>query len=266
METGIYKNILNETYHRSKEWSALSCSGIKDFLKAPAVYKAKKETAESTNDAFLLGSAFHAVVLEPDVYEESFAVFDGTRRGKAWESFAQENCYKTIITPSIQSTVEAMREAVMKDETALALISAQGECEESVFWNDATYGFPCKCRPDKRIPELKMLIDLKSTVDASPEGFAKSVINYGYDIQAAWYLSGINAAQSDLYRDFLFVAVEKNPPYLTQVYRATDDVIESGKKKIRSMIGRYAECLKTDVWPGYDGGVIDIVLPSWAIK
>ena len=49
----------------------------------------------------------------------------------------------------------------------------------------------------------KVLVDFKKTQDASESGFTRSVYNYGYNLQSAFYLEGFSADR------FFFVAVEE---------------------------------------------------------
>jgi hypothetical protein len=53
-------------------------------------------------------------------------------------------------------------------------------------------GTPCKVRPDLyNSKDSGIVLDLKTTIDASPKGFAKSVRQYGYLFQAAWYMTAL---------------------------------------------------------------------------
>ena len=62
-----------------------------------------------------------------------------------------------------------------------------------------------------------MVVDLKSTIDASARGFAKSVRTYGYAFQCAWYLEEGLQPNGEKPTEFIFLAVEKKAPYLTAV-------------------------------------------------
>jgi exodeoxyribonuclease VIII len=74
---------------------------------------------------------------------------------------------------------------------AASQLLAGAERELSLFWTDARYHVPCKARYDARNHGLVM--DLKTTQDASPEGFARQAANLLYHCQAAHYFSGEHA-------------------------------------------------------------------------
>ena len=69
-----------------------------------------------------------------------------------------------------------------------------------------------------------MIVDIKTTVDASPSGFDKQVWQYGYGIQDAFYRRVCSLAGLDV-DDFIFVAVEKQPPYVVAVHVLSDEYI-----------------------------------------
>jgi hypothetical protein len=64
---------------------------------------------------------------------------------------------------------------------------------------------------------------------------------------------------------FVFIAVEKKPPYLINVMQSHSNVIEKGSADFREYIGMYADCLKTGNWYGLNGShdvINDLMLPS----
>jgi exodeoxyribonuclease VIII len=107
--------------------------------------------------------------------------------------------------------------------------------------------------------------DLKTTEDASPAAFARSVATYRYHVQAAFYLDGLRACDAQI-DAFAFVAVEKTPPYLVAVYSADEICLARGREEYRADLLTFAECLRTDCWPGYPPFVQPLSLPAWALK
>lgn len=117
---------------------------------------------------------------------------------------------------------------------------------------------------DPRLP----LYDLKSTEDASPEAVIRSVVNYGYQVQSAFYLDAWKAATGED-RRFRFVFVEKAPPYEVAVVELHDDPNSDADWMLtaRSMAGEarriWGECLTTKIWPGYPAKVAVLGAPPW---
>jgi hypothetical protein len=87
-----------------------------------------------------------------------------------------------------------------------------------------------KCKPDIRVPSLGLLIDLKTTTDASPEAFKWSAKKFNYHLQAAHYLDVSNSIDGKNYKTFLFVAVEKSSPYNIYIHECSDRVLARGKE------------------------------------
>ena len=122
----------------------------------------------------------------------------------------------------------------------------------------------CKIRPDK-LPGNGICVDIKTTDDASPEGFSKSCANYGYHIQAAFYLEGLTRITGEQHDTFVFIAVEKTPPYGIGVYYASHDFIAKGRELMGKALDIYSECLKTNLWPCYSAEAKELNLPRWAV-
>ena len=131
------------------------------------------------------------------------------------------------------------------------------------MWSDATSGLQCKCRPDWLTDDGSLIIDLKTTEDASPKGFEKSVGNWRYHVQAAWYLHGIEQASGTRPDQFIFICVEKKPPYAVAVYAADPEMIEIGWQQAQRDLEVLATCKAANAWPGYSDQIETISLPRW---
>jgi len=66
---------------------AVNISSLKYLEQSPLLYRYRMANPEPRKQAFLIGGAFHCAVLEPDLFDKRYAVFDGTRRGSAWEEW-----------------------------------------------------------------------------------------------------------------------------------------------------------------------------------
>ena len=101
--------------------------------------------------------------------------------------------------------------------------------------------------------------DRADRAHASPAAFAKSVANFRYDVQQAHYCEGFNVDR------FVFVAIEKEPPYLVGVY-VLDDIAELRGQRLRERdIQLYLDCAENDFWPGYSATIAELSLPNWSL-
>lgn len=193
---------------------------------------------------------------------------------KLWDEIKAEwlanNGHRTVLDAEQWDQLHRMREAVMAHPAARAVLSMPGGvAEQSVYWVDKETGELCRCRPDYWVRPARIVLDVKTTEDASPEGFRKSIANWGYDAQDPMYTDGIKAATGDDLAAFLFLAVEKTAcvvdgqPKGVAVYRLDDASRDLGRAKYRADLKTYAECKRTGYWPGYGDKVQTISLPQW---
>lgn len=253
--------ISNADYHADP---AVSASHLKEAMRSPYHYWARyldpnRKPVEPTA-AMRLGSLVHTAVLEPDELLQRYAVA-GDRRTKAGKEQAERMVAEGLeaVSESDMALALGMAASVRNHPAAAALLS-QGKAEQSFWWNDLSTGQRCKCRPDWY--QGSTIVDLKTCQDASPSAFASSVAKFGYHIQAAHYLAGLHGAER-----FLFIAVEKEPPYAVAVYELDQASMAVGRDLRNNALDVIATCKAADLWPGYgDTSVQTLSLPSWALK
>ena len=265
---GLYE-VDNETYHNGPGWkSIISGSGIKKLLRSPLHFITPDERDSA---ALNFGGAYHLRILQPELYIEQVKAAPKcdkrTKEGKAvFEQFQIEAAGKLIITQAEAEALDGMAERMNQCETAKFILKNPGYFERSAIFEDPTFKFLGKVRPDFDIPSLGVIVDLKSTRDAGMDAFSRACATYDYDVQAAWYVDGMRLATGIEYDTFIFIAQEKTPPYAVAVYQADAEFIGIGRQKCDIARAIYNECLYTDKWPGYLDQVQPISLPSWAAR
>ena len=241
---GLHEGISEAQYHR-RVLGMANKGGLELALKAPAAYYAwaTSTVADEPTPAMLFGKLFHMALLEPALYAAQPK--PTTARGRA-----------------DAETIYAMVRAVQQHPLAWALVG-RGRAEVTARWRDATTGIECKARGDVWVPELATLADVKSTTDASPEAFARTVENFGYHRQQAFYEDGW-AAVGQPTEHFAFIAVEKSAPYLIGVYQLDEAAVYIGRRQVRRGLGLLASCNARGEWPGLPQHITEISLPRWA--
>jgi len=136
-----------------------------------------------------------------------------------------------------------------------------GQTELSYFWDDLGL-VKGKCRPDWIDKHGEIVIDVKTTIDASPKGFQKSISNWGYHLQLGWYLRGLQKLGLDSY-DFIFIAIEKTPPFSVGVYRADQEMINYAMNKLDEIVPEIDKALAAQEFPDYTPEITSIGLPPW---
>jgi exodeoxyribonuclease VIII len=262
---GIIPGIPIDEYHAHK---SVSKSQLDQMAKSPAHYLASLTTPRKETSAMRIGSIFHGMVLEPERVKIAVApVCDKrTKEGKAtWEAFCLENHGAEIVTADEGEMLNGMAESIRKHPAASALLNGPGIAEGSCFWSDEQSGELCRCRPDF-YREDGIVVDLKTTEDASLDGFTRSVAKYNYAVQAAFYSDGVEAATSMPVRGFAFIACEKTPPYAVQCFQLDFQAMEAGRVIYRTLLLDLADCKIAGNYPAYSNKIETLSLPNWALK
>ena len=151
------------------------------------------------------------------------------------------------------------------DSPAKIIYDRKGLTELSYFSEDLD-GIRAKCRPDWISSDGHTVVDLKTTQDASPKGFQKSIANFGYHIQSAWYMRVLKNLDVPV-KEFIFIAIEKTAPFCVGVYRASEEMLEEGNKKVDEAIDKILWCKENDTYPDYTPNEIETIdLPPWMKK
>jgi len=258
----------NEEYHSSP---GVSKSGLALVSKCPALYKSRyiDGIGSEQTKAMLIGSATHKAVLEPHDFDKEFVCApDINRRTKAgkeeWSQFQEDNRGKDVLSTDEFETVMEISESVKSHPVASQILKG-GIAETSLFHQDNQTGNLVKVRPDWITEDL--VVDLKTSTDASPEAFSKACFNFTYHMQAAMYLDVAANVMDIQLNSFVFIVVEKNPPYQVAVYYADSDMIKLGHAEYRAALELYSKCKADGEWPGYNANQItSIGLPAWAYK
>lgn len=268
-ENGIYTGVAREDYEKLDyrvNWSTL-----KVMKKSPAHYRANLMKREKKDtDALKLGRAVHLAVLEPERFRTSYAVWDGERRaGKEWEAFKKKWADCEILREEDYQEAKAIAEAARNDRHAAAYLR-DGAAEVTLLWTHSQpangvpgFDMPCKGRMDFGA-KAGVIVDLKTCRDGSPDGFSRAAWDLDYLAQAAFYVDGHAAASgTGEVLPYVIVAVEKEEPYVVQVYTVPEHLLDMGRELYRSHLARLSECRRESRWPGYSDGPMELPLPRW---
>ena len=268
IQTGLVV-MSNDDYHAGP---GISKSHLDKMAMSPMHYwsayiNPERERREQT-PAMALGTAVHSAVLEPDLFVGDYIKaekFD--RRTTAGKQdaldFAAANEGKIILDPEEYDLCMAMRDAVHRHPLAKRLFNG-GHSEQTFFAVDEGTGEIVKCRTDYINIGGGIIVDLKTTEDASPKGFGRSAGNFRYDLQAPWYKDVVQAAVGETLPVFAFVAVEKKPPYAIGVYYVDEATEQRARYCARRDFMKILECRARNHWPDYAEAAEALQISSWA--
>lgn len=259
-------DVPNEVYHADR--SCVSASGLKQILRSPAHFQAYLQgVTRKETPAMFMGTAIHARLLEPELYAQEYVVAPvADKRVKDYKEFEINNANKRIITPDQMAAIEGVAHSVGLHTSATTLLRA-GLVEHSIIWRDEETGIWQKIRPDCLCVDFDtgICLDVKKTLDASPDAFVRACVNYDYDLQAAIYLEGLRQTFKRDF-DFVFLAVEEAAPHGCALYGAPSEMLERGERRYRHAMNLLKSCRESNEWSSYqpagDYAILD--WPRWA--
>lgn len=272
MKEGVYTNLSNQEYHSHKE--SISRSALMDFDHSPYTYWAKHLNSDrprrEPTPQMELGSAFHALMLEPKIFDETYImkpepVFLKDVGRESYDKYKGiceflETCGSTILTIDQWDTLMRMKNAVKHNEDAIKLIEG-ARIENSFFWRDQHSGLLLKSRPD--ILHENMYIDLKTTSDASPRAYQSEMVKYGYHIQGAMVKDSSWILEAKDIKKVINIVVETKYPFNIGIYIIDEFALEEGHMKYKQLLLDLKNALEKNEFKGY--GIQKIGLPKWAL-
>lgn len=261
----------NEKYHQHP---AIGSTALNCFLRSRREFEARyvnRTLPSDESDAMDFGSVLHWATLEPERLWDSVAEIpddvltsNGQRRGKKWDEYKSANAGKRLLKAGDWRQVRGMLDAIRENPLVREFLRLPGEREKPIFWPEARSGVACKCKPD--ILTERVIIDVKTTVDASPDAFTRTILRYGYHRQAALYRAGVQMLTGDML-PFLFVVIQKTEPYTCRVFRIGDDELQLGAADVSEGLAVMAKCFDASDFrePG-EHEETTLHFPGWAMR
>lgn len=239
---------------------------------AHAKHRAENPSKDTSSRAFL--RAVHCLALTPGLFADDFAVCTMRRdkRTKAYQAFLAEHVGKSILTVSEHERAQLIADTLRTHPLLVAALAHPDAQPEVAFaWEDPIVGHS-KGRADLVIPFV-LTLDLKTYRSDDPRRVANDVCGNAWDVQAAWYERGFQAAtgvdMTDAAR-ITVVAVEGTGDYEGLVtvgwFEHSASMCAVGDARLAKALDTIAQCRASGEWPSKcpeDGAVIDP--PRWAI-
>ena len=251
-------NMPNDAYHA---YAGISKSGLDLIDRSPAHFFYRDASKQTS--AMMIGSALHCAILEPKSFTQQYMLLRDVndKRQAAYKDAVKVHGAEYVLTGKEADSIIYMQQALKNNPHAQTLLDADGWCEIAVFATDPETGFLVKCKFDKLLKNLDS-VDLKTTQDL--RDFYKSVANYRYHVQDAFYSDVLTWATGKDAGEFDFLAVEKDSPCASKIFRLDSAARQYGRKLYRANLNTYAECINKNEWPMPAGGLEYITLPQWA--
>lgn len=268
----VVHGMSNASYHAS---AGVSSSGLRDIRRSPFHFHALRQglasgTRGKETPSMFAGTLAHCATLEPLEFDSRYVI-----PPKDWHKASNDfKAWRESLPEGVEPITQAQKDVAFAQARALhalpdvALLMEDGDPEVSAYWQDEGTAVWCKCRPDwvgsVEDGEASLLLDVKTTTDASASGFARACAAWGYHIQAAFYTEGYAFASRKPCRGMVFAVVENEFPYAAATYVIDEAGMVKGRQAVRESLAIYADCVLRDSWPGYPQGIQQISLPAWA--
>jgi hypothetical protein len=155
----------------------------------------------------------------------------------------------------------------LNNHPKFAAIMAQPRRVEMPFEFEL-FGHPFKAKPDCIVDSMKLILDVKTTDDASPHKWQWSAVDYGYHRQQIIYQQALWQNTREEYR-FIFAVVEKPKPSTRGIpptvalYELDDATIEMGCDDTLGLVRDYERRTKENDWQQlYSSGIVPLRLPK----
>jgi len=291
-KAGVYRDLDKEDYFANAEW--INNSRLKRCRKSLSLFKYFEDNPppERKEVFFDFGKTFETALLYPDQLLDEVAIMDEDKwiaaalkqnpkltKPKSSKVFTTlkdqwevENEGRSFITTEDMSKVEQMVENCKKNKVINSLISVpENEIEVSIFYVDET-GVKLKSRTDVLNPENQVIIDVKSTEDASPENFARSCAQHDYPWQATTQIKAVESAGLFEVNRYFWLVVEKQPPFNAQLYEFQQADREHYRAEVDYHLSLLAEAQKSQIYKGYEinadnpHGILSLDIPLYYRK
>lgn len=267
---GVYHDIPFQEY---LAWDAFSKSQVPSMLRSPKHWQRFMASPPKT-DALRQGSVTDCLVFEPHLFDSQYWVkpaeyVNDKGESKKWSGNANvckdatakaAAAGKVAITRQEKQLALLWKRAVMNHRTAKQFLN-HGTPQVSCVWVDPDTGVTCKCRFDWLSSPI---VDLKTTVDASLDGFPREANKYFYYVQGAMY-SDAWFILKDERKAFMIVAVEKSAPFCVGVYHFGNKSLTVGRKQYKRALSDFATMKRQGRLWGYSDFAEAVDIPHWAI-
>jgi len=280
---GIYDNVNIHEYHADKEY--ISSSALKEAQKSLAHFDFYYSKPSERKSHFDFGNCFELALMDAingtNEFDKFVTIFDEQQRPEQEKTMASGknkewkitifDTDKYIITKTGDESLETMQlmlESCIKDSVINALIK-NTDYQKSIFWTDKQTGLKMKTRPDVCKMNKKVIVDIKSTKDASPEKFAKDAANYSYPLQAITQINGCIDSGLMIPEKYFWLAVEKTAPFNAQLYEFKNEDWQLMQDRYEYHLGLIKMAREENKFPGYtqradnQHGILELELPMW---
>jgi hypothetical protein len=257
-------------YHRTGKPLIVSKSLLWRFAANPHKWRFGPATLQTTSMAW--GSLVDCLTLTPSAFDRDFVIspYDEyrTNEAKAWRD-AQT---KTVVKQAEYDEALKASEAIWNHSIAAGVL--ENSTRQASVIADAVEpvtgeAFRAKCRldivPDAKSEYQDWLFDLKTS--QSLHKIESTIADFGYHVQAAFYLDLYNSKAADKRSRWGFIWQESEDPYEVAVVELAQPDIHAGREWYQRALAIWCRCERDQSWPSpWEDEIKVVSRPAWARK
>jgi hypothetical protein len=218
------------------KYEPLSFSSLKAFSRSPLAFIEYKEGTRVETPAMRFGTLVHRAILEPERYETTTVVWEGTRRTKAYKEFEEANPNKDILTTKEALDIRVIANRVLEHPFAGQLVR---DCDDyELKFQMEHLGVPHRGIIDGI--NGWFMLDLKTTQSVHPYNLQRNLYEMKYYMQAAIYQRAAQCLGRFL-ESYFVVCVESANPHHVQVVELEPHYIARGHQEWERLLERYKQ-------------------------
>lgn len=264
-EPGLYVGVPRSVYYQP--W-ACNHSTLRHMADSPAHCMVNRHTASQHTEATRWGTAFHAWAFDRENFASEVHIVPVTGHAAKKKYEAEHPEIGAAIDKDEDAEIKLASKSIGAHTDAKRWRGLDGPREVTMVWHDPS-GVLCRARFDKVCivgDQPVAWVDVKTTKSVQVEDFERSILDFGYHTQNAFYRRGWSVLGLPDVRSVI-VAVENTPPYSVATFEIDDDTRRIADDIVNAWLTEWAACEKTGTWPRRVADApTPIGLPGWVKK
>lgn len=285
---GIYRGVPMDVYHGDLCVGPSVSSGVLRTIenRSPlhvwdASYLNPEAAEREDAPHFAIGRARHTLYLGEEGFRQQYCIRPEKQPDnpdKPWNSnetsckrwlAEAEKARLTVLKPEQMEDIRRGAE-VLGAHPAIQAGLLKGSVERSIVWpvsvptSKGTIVIWVKARPDVLTTDSLMIVDYKTTTDASPISCRRAITDHLYHMQLALIEWGMFATTGRKIEDKVLVFQEVKRPYAVNIKPIGSIAIEYGHRQNWRSLLKFADAVATGVWQSYDDDEVSAGLMPYA--
>jgi len=251
----------------------LSFSSLSQFDISPVHYINYITKKRQATPQMMLGSLVHSMILEPETVDSEYIIcpkFDMRKKEdkEAKALFESDNEGKSIVDQDTWDTAKDISSSVYDSPMAVNILSKLSMRESKfVFEND---GLPVTGYIDGvgKNNDIPFILEVKTSLTASPSEVIKDFYNKKYYIQAGIYRTALMEMGISDKAPVIYLVVENRAPHIVSMFMASEEYVQHGVKEFNRLVSEFKDWKNNGFnTSGYSKTgseeLYELGLPSW---